>query len=197
MFKVIKRILIFIMAAFVALFLFACVDVIVNPVEDSNITQEESTQQEKPTQEEIEKAKADAELKKKEQKEREKEAAIEASAPSERDKAKLADTVESLIPTKYKDSMYYDVQALTPTDTSLNGLIIDITIANGLFNEEKDCRDAAVTVLEKIKDVPNISIVKMRFFEGDNWNYNLTIENWETYKEKGIDENTLKFIKQD
>lgn len=197
MFKIIKKIIIFIMAAFVALFLFACVDVIVNPVDSSNTTQEESKQKEDPTQEEVEKAKADAELKKREQKEREKEAAIEASSPSEQDKSKLVNAVEPLIPAKYKDSMYYDVQALTPTDTSLNGLIIKMTLVNGLFNEEKDCRDAAATILERIKDVPNISIVEMRFFEGNNWNYNLTIENWETYKDKGIDKNTLNFIKQD
>ena len=197
MFKVIKRILVFIMAAFVALFLFACVDVIVNPVEDSNTTQEESTQQEEPTQEEIEKAKADAELKKKEQKEREKEATIEASAPSEQDKAKLVDTVDSLIPSIYKEKSTYDVYASTPTDKSIKGLFLTIQPVNTNFTNEKYCKYAAVEILENIKNVKDINKITFDFVDAYNIRYKLTIEDWASYKEKGISEKTLKLIKVD
>lgn len=237
MFKVIKRILIFIIAAFTALILFACVSNIVDPLTEEEQKAAEQQMQEMEEQSKLdkeqkekekeqkkkekeakklaaqekkdaekakrekekiakEKAKADAELKKKEQKEREKDSSKENNI-SEREKNKLVKKVDSLIPFVYKEKSTYDVYASTPTDKSIKGLFLNIQPVNSGFTDEEYCKYAAVEILENIKNVKDINKITFNFVDAYNIKYKLTIEDWETYKEKGIDEKTLKLTKVD
>lgn len=211
MFKVIKRILVFIIAAFTALILFACVAGIVDPpteeekkaaeqqmqeVEEQSKIEKEQKEKEKEAKE---KAKADAELKKKEQEEREKELeeALKDNAVEERRTNKLVEEVEPLIPSIYKEKSTFDVYASTPTDKSIKGLFLTIQPVNSGFTDEEYCKYAAVEILENIKNVKDINKITFNFVDAYNIKYKLTIEDWLAYKENGMDENTLKFIKQD
>lgn len=216
MFKVIKRILIFIIAAFTALILFACVAGIVDPpteeekkaaeqqmqeVEEQSKIEKEQKEKEKEAKEKEakEKAKADAELKKKEQEEREKELeeALKDNAVEERRTNKLVEEVEPLIPSVYKEKSTFDVYASTPTDKSIKGLFLNIQPVNSGFTDEEYCRYAAVEILENIKNVKDINKITFNFVDAYNIKYKLTIEDWASYKEKGISEKTLKLIKVD
>ena len=211
MFKVIKRIIIFIIAAFTALILFACVAGIVDPpteeekkaaeqqmqeVEEQSKIEKEQKEKEKEAKE---KAKADAELKKKEQEEREKELeeALKDNAVEERRTNKLVEEVEPLIPSIYKEKSTYDVYASTPTDKSIKGLFLNIQPVNSGFTDEKYCKYAAVEILENIKNVKDINKITFNFVDAYNIKYKLYIEDWAAYKEKGISEKTLKLIKAD
>lgn len=220
MFKVIKRIIIFIIAAFTALILFACVSNIVDPLTEEEQKAAEQQMQEMEEQSKLEKEKEakklaaqekkDAEKAKREkekiakekakaeeEREKELEEALKDNAVEERRTNKLVKKVEPLIPSIYKEKSTFSVSASTPTDKSIKGLFLNIQPVNSGFTDEKYCKYAAVEILENIKNVKDINKITFNFVDAYNIKYKLTIENWETYKEKGIDENTLKFIKQD
>ena len=241
MFKVIKRIIIFIIAAFTALILFACVSNIVDPLTEEEQKAAEQQMQEMEEQSKLEKeqkekekeqkkkekeakklaaqekkdaekakrekekiakekAKAEEEeRKKKEQEEREKELeeALKDNAVEERRTNKLVKKVEPLIPSIYKEKSTYSVSASTPTDKSIKGLFLNIQPVNTNFTDEKYCKYAAVEILENIKNVKDINKITFNFVDAYNIKYKLTIEDWASYKEKGINEKTLKLIKVD
>lgn len=240
MFKVIKRIIIFIIAAFTALILFACVSNIVDPLTEEEQKAAEQQMQEMEEQSKLEKeqkekekeqkkkekeakklaaqekkdaekakrekekiakekAKAEEERKKKEQEEREKELeeALKDNAVEERRTNKLVKKVEPLISSIYKEKSTYSVSASTPTDKSIKGLFLNIQPVNTNFTDEKYCKYAAVEILENIKNVKDINKITFDFVDAYNIRYKLTIEDWASYKEKGISEKTLKLIKVD
>lgn len=240
MFKVIKRILIFIIAAFTALILFACVSNIVDPLTEEEQKAAEQQMQEMEEQSKLEKeqkekekeqkkkekeakklaaqkkkdaekakrekekiakekTKAEEERKKKEQEEREKELeeALKDNAVEERRTNKLVKKVEPLIPSIYKEKSTFSVSASTPTDKSIKGLFLNIQPVNSGFTDEKYCKYAAVEILENIKNVKDINKITFNFVDAYNIKYKLTIEDWASYKEKGISEKTLKLIKAD
>ena len=233
MFKVIKRIIIFIIAAFTALILFACVSNIVDPLTEEEKKAAEQQMQEMEEQSKLEKEqkekekeqkkkekeakklaaqeKKDAEKAKREkekiakekakaeQEEREKELeeALKDNAVEERRTNKLVKKVEPLIPSIYKEKSTFSVSASTPTDKSIKGLFLNIQPVNSSFTDEKYCKYAAVEILENIKNVKDINKITFNFVDAYNIKYKLTIEDWASYKEKGISEKTLKLIKAD
>ncbi|EGT5420858.1 hypothetical protein KWR14_006435 [Clostridioides difficile] len=88
--------------------------------------------------------------------------------------------IDSLIPEDLKDKTTYYVNILTPTEG--DGYIVSIQVENSIFNDESECRKFAKEFVNNIKDINNISSVRINFIVDVTLTYNVFLDDWNSIK---------------
>ncbi|HBE9110335.1 TPA: hypothetical protein KNH21_003654 [Clostridioides difficile] len=95
-------------------------------------------------------------------------------------KKELKEKVESVIPNNFKDKATYYADMLTPTKG--DGYIVSIQVENSKFNNENECRKFTKEFVNNVKDIKNISSVRINFVVDGALSYNVFLDDWNNIK---------------